>query len=36
MPYHQLDVYQKAYQLALDIHKFSLGFPRIEQHELAS
>ena len=35
MPYHKLDVYQKAYQLALDVHKLSLGFPQIEQYELA-
>jgi four helix bundle protein len=34
MPYHRLDVYQKAYQLALEIHKVSLGFPKLEQQEL--
>jgi len=36
MPYHKLDVYQKAYRLALEVHQISLRFPRIEQHELAS
>ena len=35
MPYHRLQVYQKAYQLALEIHKSSLGFPKIEQYGLA-
>ncbi len=35
MPYHRLQVYQKAYQLALEIHKLSLGFPKIEQYGLA-
>jgi four helix bundle protein len=33
MPYERLDVYQKS---ALEIHRLTLGFPRIEQHELAS
>ena len=36
MPYHKLSVYQKSYQLALEIHKLTLGFPKIEQLELAS
>ena len=36
MPYHRLDVYQKAYRLALEIHKMTLGFPKHEQYELAS
>ncbi len=36
MPYHKLDVYQKAYKLALDIHSATLAFPKIEQYELAS
>ena len=36
MPYHNLDVYQKAYQLALEVHKLSLQFPKLEQYELAS
>ena len=35
MPYHRLDVYRKAYCLALEIHKMSLRFPKIEQYELA-
>ena len=35
MPYHRLQVYQKAYQLALEIHKLSLGFPKVEQYGLA-
>ena len=35
MPYHRLDVYQKAYQLALEVHRVSLGFPKIEQYGLA-
>ena len=29
MPYHRLDVYQKAYQLALEVHRLSLGFPKL-------
>ena len=36
MPYHNLDVYRKAYALALDIHKTTLEFPKVEQYELAS
>ena len=36
MPYHRLDVYQKAYRAALDIHRISLKFPHIERYELAS
>ena len=35
MPYHRLDVYQKAYQLALEVHRASLDFPKIEQYGLA-
>ena len=35
MPYHRLDVYQKAYQMALELHKITLKFPKIEQYELA-
>lgn len=31
-----LDVYQLAFQAALDIHQASLGFPKIEQFSLAS
>ena len=36
MPYHHLDVYKRAYALALEVHKLTLGFSRIEQYELAS
>ena len=35
MPYHRLDVYQKAYQLALEVHRISLEFPQLEQYGLA-
>ena len=30
-----LDVYQRAYTLSLDVHKTSLTFPKIEQYALA-
>ncbi|MEI7669214.1 MAG: four helix bundle protein [Pseudomonadota bacterium] len=33
--YKQLKVFQKSYKLAIDIHKYSLGFPKIEQYALA-
>ena len=36
MPYHRLKVYQKSYELALELHKITLRFPKIEQYELAS
>ena len=36
MPYHKLEVYKKAYQLALDVHKQTLSFPKFEQFELGS
>ena len=36
MPYHRLVVYQKAYALALEVHRVSLNFPKIEQYELAN
>jgi four helix bundle protein len=32
---YDLDVYQRAYKLALAIHKASLNFPQIEQYALA-
>lgn len=32
----ELDVFQKAYGLSLDIHKHSLQFPKIEQFALAN
>ncbi|CAN0407327.1 unnamed protein product [Laminaria digitata] len=34
MAYQNLDVYQKSYSLALEIHKLSLKFPAIEQREI--
>ena len=34
--FKQLDVYNKAYALSLEMHKLSLTFPQIEQYELAS
>ncbi len=33
--FEDLDVYQKAYHAALEVHKLSLGFPKIEQTALA-
>ena len=36
MPFHRLDVYRKAYELSLAVHRASLRFPRFEQYELAS
>jgi four helix bundle protein len=35
MPYHRLEVYRKAYQAALEVHRRSLRFPQIEQYGLA-
>ena len=35
MPYHRLDVYRKAYDLALDVHRRTLEFPKIEQYAMA-
>ena len=35
MPYHRLNVYRKSYELALEVHKLTLRFPRIEQYALA-
>ena len=35
MPYHRLDVFKRAYQLALEVHSFSVKFPKHEQYELA-
>ena len=34
--YDKLDVFKKAYDLSLAIHKRSLSFPKFEQYELAS
>ncbi len=36
MLYDKLDVFRKAYDLSLAIHKRSLTFPKFEQFELAS
>ena len=33
--FEDLEVYKRAYQLALELHKFSLDLPRIEQYALA-
>ena len=33
--FESLDVYARAYALALEVHKASLGFPQIEQFALA-
>src|SRR5579872_7022144 len=33
--FEDLEVYGRAYKLALDIHKASLNFPKIEQYALA-
>ena len=35
MPYRKLNVYQKAYRQALEIHKITLGFPKSEQFAMA-
>ena len=35
MPFHKLDVYRKAYDLSLVVHRESLRFPKFEQYELA-
>ena len=34
--FEDFEVYQKAYEYSLKIHRKSLKFPRIEQYELAS
>lgn len=33
--FQDLDVWQKAFELSLDIHRHSLEFPKIEQYALA-
>jgi four helix bundle protein len=33
--YRDLDVFEKAYSTALEIHKITLTFPKIEQYALA-
>ena len=32
--FEDLEVFQRAYRLSLEIHRTSLSFPRIEQHAL--
>ncbi|MGB0720504.1 MAG: four helix bundle protein, partial [Bdellovibrionales bacterium] len=34
--FEELDVYQKAYKLALNVHKTSSNFPKSEQYGMAS
>ncbi len=36
MPFRKLDVFRKAYELSLEVHRRSLKFPNFEQRELAS
>ena len=36
MPFHNLDVYRKAYEVSLRLHKETLAFPKIEQNEMGS
>ena len=33
--FEDLDVFRRAYRLSLEVHRVSLGFPRIEQFALA-
>lgn len=33
MPYHNLEVFKKAYALSLEVHRLTLGFPRFEEIE---
>jgi len=34
VPYHRLDVYKKAYELALELHRLTLKFPHFERYEM--
>ena len=34
--YHDLEVYQKGYRLALDVHRMSKSFPNHEMYEIGS
>lgn len=34
--FEELIVYQRAYKIALELHKIALDFPKIEQYDLAS
>lgn len=36
MPFHNLEVYRKAYDLSLAVHRRTLSFPKFEQYELGS
>ena len=31
----QLEVYNRAYEVSLEVHRLSLAFPQVEQYELA-
>src|SRR5437870_2690391 len=31
--YQDLEVYKRSYQLALEVHRISLGFPELERYE---
>ncbi len=33
--FESLEVFQRAYKISLEIHKFSLKFPAIEQYAIA-
>ena len=33
--FEDLEVFQRAYRLALEVHRDSLRFPKVEQHALA-
>ena len=34
--YHDLEVYQRSYKLALQVHKITLSFPKHEVYEIGS
>ena len=34
--FEELDVFQRAYKVSLEIHRFTLTMPQIEQFDLAS
>jgi four helix bundle protein len=33
--FYELDVYKKAFNISLEVHRESLSFPKIEQYALA-
>jgi four helix bundle protein len=33
--FENLDVFKRAYRVSIDVHKASLGFPKVEQYALA-